>query len=671
MARARITKAAQRAAGVAERKATKVARTNDAFQNFALNLGLGTDQPLSLSTYGFNPITRNRTLLEWIHRGSWLGGQAVDIPAEDMTRAGIEITSEVQPDAVEKIDQAAIRFGVWGALRDNVSWSRLYGGCIAAIMIDGQDPSTPLRTRTVGRGQFRGLYVMDRWMVDPSLNDLVTEPGPDFGLPKFYTVISTAPAMVRARFHHSRVIRLEGVRLPYWQRVSENLWGISVIERMYDRMVAYDSATTGAAQLANKSYIRTYKVDGLRSILAAGGKGEQVLVSMVQLMRRMQGIEGVTLIDMKDELAAMQANGMTGMSEIVGVLAEQVSGALQIPLSRLGVQPPGGLNGAADSDLRMYYEGILSKQERDLWVGVHKVYTVMALGEGIDLGDQWNFTFNPLLQMTDTDQSQVDQRDTETVLSAEEQGIIDPPTALKELRQRGKQTGRWSNITDDMIKQAEAMANMPPLPGLDGLLGGGPDAGFGAPSTGGAAGPASSGGPAASHMTQPGAQRRVRVSGGKATEHTSFGDALTPLPTGDFGGLAIAIEHPTGTVRWTGAKPLTASYGYIRRVPSAEGPQEWMDCFVGANRESQKVWVADAYQRGEFDEHKVMLGFDSENAVRGAWAACYDGGPMHLGYLTETTLGGLRAWLRRGAVDRPYRDQHETAMRTAPTVRVA
>ena len=56
----------------------------DSFQNFAAGLGLGTDTIASASSYGFNPITRNRVLLEWIHRGNWLGGLA----ARELTITG-------------------------------------------------------------------------------------------------------------------------------------------------------------------------------------------------------------------------------------------------------------------------------------------------------------------------------------------------------------------------------------------------------------------------------------------------------------------------------------------------------------------------------------------------------------------------------------------------------
>ena len=51
----------------------KAQSTLDSFVNFQMNLGIGADNALSSSNYGFNPITRNRTQLEWIHRGSWVG----------------------------------------------------------------------------------------------------------------------------------------------------------------------------------------------------------------------------------------------------------------------------------------------------------------------------------------------------------------------------------------------------------------------------------------------------------------------------------------------------------------------------------------------------------------------------------------------------------------------
>src|SRR5712671_2487712 len=104
MARKRgITQATMSAAAKAEKEAARIASTSDSFQNLAINLGLGTNNASTASTYGFNPITRNRTLLEFCYRGSWIVGQVIDCVAEDMTKKGVDFTGENEPDDLEDL----------------------------------------------------------------------------------------------------------------------------------------------------------------------------------------------------------------------------------------------------------------------------------------------------------------------------------------------------------------------------------------------------------------------------------------------------------------------------------------------------------------------------------------------------------------------------------------
>ena len=46
------------------------AQTHDSFQNFMARTGIGTDNMSTGSSYGFNPISRDRVRLEWMYRGS-------------------------------------------------------------------------------------------------------------------------------------------------------------------------------------------------------------------------------------------------------------------------------------------------------------------------------------------------------------------------------------------------------------------------------------------------------------------------------------------------------------------------------------------------------------------------------------------------------------------------
>lgn len=441
----------------------------DSFQNFAARVGLNAGSQTDASQYGFDFVTRNRVQMEAVYRSSWISGMAVDVVAEDMTRAGIEIHSGMKPEQIEKLDRAMTRMQIWNQLENTIKWSRLYGGAIAVLMIDGQKPETPLRLDTIGKGQFKGLLVLDRWLVQPSLENLVTDFGPDMGKPKFYTVVADAQALINQKIHYSRVIRLEGIDLPYWQKIAENGWGQSVLERLWDRLVAFDSTTQGSAQLVYKAHLRTYKVEKLRDLIATGGRALEAFMKQMEMIRLFQTNEGMTVMDASDTFETHQYS-FSGLSDLMLQFGQQLSGALQIPLVRLFGQSPAGLNSTGESDLCNYYDNINAKQESTLRSGISKVLDVVSRSElGAPLPEGTDFEFAPLWQLSNTEKAEIAGKVTTAVNDAYDNQLIDRATALRELRQSSRITGIWSNVTDKDI--AEAENDPPPGAGELGLTG--------------------------------------------------------------------------------------------------------------------------------------------------------------------------------------------------------
>ncbi|AXX39883.1 DUF1073 domain-containing protein [Acinetobacter baumannii] len=441
--------------------------TKDSFQNFAARVGLGSGNQHDQSGYGFNFLSRQRLKLEAMYRSSWVVGQVVDVVADDMTRKGVKLNGLSTPKDSEMIDQEMDRLQVWDKLNKNIKWSRLYGGSLAVMMIDGQNVSTPLNPNTIGKGQFKGLMVLDRWMVQPTLEDLVTEMGPDYGKPKYYDVITDSVGLCNQRIHYSRVIRMDGVELPYWQSITENLWGQSVIERLEDRLTIFDSATLGAGQLVYKAHLRTYKVKKLREIIAAGGKFYDALVKQIQEIRMWQSNEGMTLMDADDAFETHQYS-FTGLDNLLLQFGQQISGATGIPLVRLFGQSPAGLNATGESDLANYYDNINQQQEGRLRTPLQVLYAVLHMSVlGKPLPDSFSFKFASLWQLDDEKKANVAKGVTDAVLAAEEAGLIKRSTALKELRQSSEITGVFSHITDEEIKEADDEDPPPPGEGVD------------------------------------------------------------------------------------------------------------------------------------------------------------------------------------------------------------
>ena len=110
-------------------------RTADSFVNYQQNMGVGADNPLSTATYGFNPITRQRTVLEWMYRGSWLAGKLVDTIAEDMTRTGAEMLGEMNPKDISLANKFIKKNKIWHQVTNAIKWGRLYGGGDFCIFI--------------------------------------------------------------------------------------------------------------------------------------------------------------------------------------------------------------------------------------------------------------------------------------------------------------------------------------------------------------------------------------------------------------------------------------------------------------------------------------------------------------------------------------------------------
>ncbi|MFW2076590.1 PLxRFG domain-containing protein [Acinetobacter sp. ULE_I010] len=124
-------------------------------------------------------------------------------------------------------------------------------------------------------------------------------------------------------------------------------------------------------------------------------------------------------------------------------------------------------------------------------------------------------------------------------------------------------------------------------------------------------------------------------------------------------GLDIAVENPRGSER-RGTDPdgnewshtMSDHYGYIKRTTGAD--QENIDTYVGKNHDSDKVFVVDQIDQGTngFDEHKVMLGFDSQEEAVAAYQSNFDNG-WKVGAVNEMTRDQFKEWLKNSDTTKP------------------
>lgn len=126
-------------------------------------------------------------------------------------------------------------------------------------------------------------------------------------------------------------------------------------------------------------------------------------------------------------------------------------------------------------------------------------------------------------------------------------------------------------------------------------------------------------------------------------------------------GLDIAIESPRGSTRsgtdndgnaWS--VTMHNHYGYIKRTEGADG--DHVDVFIGPNPDSEKVFIVDQVNAdGSFDEHKILMAFDSKLKARSGYKSNYSNG-WKVGPITSMTMGEFKEWLKSGDTKKPLSD---------------
>ena len=116
-------------------------------------------------------------------------------------------------------------------------------------------------------------------------------------------------------------------------------------------------------------------------------------------------------------------------------------------------------------------------------------------------------------------------------------------------------------------------------------------------------------------------------------------------------GFNVTIENPKGSIRSgvdaTGKEwsiTMNNTYGYMRGTQGVDG--DHIDVFLSDNPDNGNVYIVDQINQetGEFDEHKVMYGFNSMEEAKDAYLSNYSEG-WKIGNVTEVSKEEFKKWV--------------------------
>lgn len=403
---------------------------------------MGTDRDKASHNYYTTPVVDDLQLIN-AYRGSWLPRKIVDIPALDATRNWREWQAD--KDQISKIEALEKSLGLQRKVKEALTKARLFGGAAIYIGTGDSDPSKPLRETS----QIRHLTVLTRRRITPGDMDIDPE-SENYGEPAWYEINGSR----QVRVHPSRIVKFIGKELPDDDGVltssgdngySANLWGWGdpVLTSVMETCKHADGTTANIASLIFEAQVDVIKIPDFMAGLSDPEYEKQVL-ERLELAARAKGINGALLLDAEEDYEQKNAN-FSNLRDILMAFMQVVSGAADIPMTRLLGQTATGLNSTGESDTRNYYDSIRSQQELEIGPALQRLDDLIirnALGDRPD--DIW-YRWTSLWQSTDSEMAEIGSKTASMIKALAETGLI-PEDALSQaavnvLTERGVMPG--------------------------------------------------------------------------------------------------------------------------------------------------------------------------------------------------------------------------------------
>lgn len=331
-----------------------IAFVRDSLTNMVASLGTSRDKAAA-NVYSM-PMLTDEELLN-AYRGAWLPKKIVDIPAFDSIRAWRDW--QAKKPQIEAIEAEEKRLNVMGKLLETRIKARLWGGAALVIGTGDQNLTQPLAVERIGKGGLKYLTVMTRRHL--TAGEIDRDPASEwYGKPEVYQLNSADGAQVE--IHPSRLVIFNGSQPPDEDIVTSAYagWGDSVLLSVVDAIKQADGTAANIASLVFEAKVNVIRIPDFMQNLGNAEYRAKIL-ERYTLAATAKGINGDLLLDKEEEYEQKTASFAT-LPDVLMSFLQIVSGAADIPATRLLGQSPAGMNATGESDLRNYYDRLQAMQ---------------------------------------------------------------------------------------------------------------------------------------------------------------------------------------------------------------------------------------------------------------------------------------------------------------------
>jgi len=325
----------------------------------------------------------------------------VETTVDDMTRNWIELAREGEAEKTEhqeylesmglvdteaeaaaedmlaQLNAEIERLGLQKALHDACALVGYMGGALVFIDTGETDPELlkqPLNmsehSAELQSGRSLRFVVVDPINVFPGLYNSINPLRADYFKPRTWWILGQ-------EVHASRLLRLVANEVPTLLKPAYNFLGLAQAQLLWDYVMHFQECRIASQRLLSKFSLTVMKTD-MANILTQQAGTEQ-LDRRVQLLVQHRSNDGVQVIDKESEDIIKLETPISGVTDIVRQSLEILAALNRTPAVKLLGISPSGFNATGESDIRNYYDHILSQQEKVLRPAIKKILDILQI----------------------------------------------------------------------------------------------------------------------------------------------------------------------------------------------------------------------------------------------------------------------------------------------------
>lgn len=349
--------------------------------------------------------------------------------------------------------------------------SRLYGGAaIFMVLDDGLEPSEPVVPARV-RGVSDLVPLSKREIIPSEFNYL------DYRNPEFYR-ISTSKSVDRNNdldyllVHNSRVLRFDGLFLPWRQRLNNNGWGESVLQVFWEVWKRYRGATDGMATMLQEMDLFVHKIPGLMSKVSAGN--EKALRNRLEANALARSQYGGMALDTEEEVS-FASRSLGGSQDIFDRLVDDLVAAADMPKTLLfGTSPAGGLSESGKYEQQTWAQSVERYQQHSLKRALNQFFTLLFMipagpTKGV-VPQDWAINFPPYYSESEKDKADLRKAVAETDEKYIQMGVL-TPLEIRQSRYSGAEYTLETTLVEEEEQRLQLKAELEQEGLIQGYLG--------------------------------------------------------------------------------------------------------------------------------------------------------------------------------------------------------